>query len=482
MGDTVISLPADELWLAAKGELQLRMSRATYDTWLRDSTLVAYEDGTFVIGVPNAYAKDWLEHRLRGVVKQVLESIAGRSVELIFTVRPPGRHTPPIPEEDVPLLQNRVAPSWPSQHPAWDDGGVDSFNPRYTFETFVVGENNRLAHAAALAVADNPGQRYNPLFIYGGVGLGKTHLLHAIGHRSQSRGARVLYVTSEEFTNDLINAIRTQETEAFRNKYRTLDILLIDDIQFIAGKESTQEEFFHTFNTLHAANKQVVLTSDRAPKAMTTLEERLRSRFSGGLCVDIGPPDLEVRAAILKSKASMMGVHLPDDVVMLIAQSVRSNIRDLEGTLNRVIAETELRGGEITLEQTAAILQSLPSIQVAVSPEQTLELVAWSFGLSVDQLTGRKRNKEVSLARHIAMYLLRHECDLSLPQVGALLNRDHTTVMHGVERVEELVEVDDAIRRRIMSLREQMYAGAMWSGPRTVTTYVEAARLPTSRS
>ncbi|MCS7220286.1 MAG: chromosomal replication initiator protein DnaA [Anaerolineae bacterium] len=449
---------AEAIWRATLGELQLRMPRATYDTWLKNSTLLAYEDGCFIIGVPNAYAKDWLEQRLHGLVKRVLESVAGHAVELRFTVRPPAERRTSMTDA-VPLLLKETA--FPVEtKPSSSSNGRHLLNPRYTFEAFIVGDNNRLAHAAALSVTDYPGQKFNPLLIYGGTGLGKTHLLHAIGHRSLSRGIRVLYVTSEEFTIELINAIRTQTTEAFRNKYRTSDILLIDDIQFIAGKESTQEEFFHTFNTLHAANRQIVLTSDRHPLAMTTLEERLRSRFGGGLCVDIKPPDLEVRAAIVKAKAAAIGFHLPDDVVMLIAQRVRTNIRDLEGALNRVVAEAQMYNSPITLQQAQAVLETLAPPQVALSPEETVKLVARHLGVDEDELLGRGRSKEVAMARQILMYLLRHVCDLSLPQIGELLGRDHTTVIYGIEKVERLIETDDHVRRSIMRLREELFATA----------------------
>ncbi len=449
---------AEAIWRATLGELQLRMPRATYDTWLKDSTLLAYEDGCFIIGVPNAYAKDWLEQRLHGLVKRVLESVAGHAVELHFVVRPPAERKTSVADSAPPLLRE-PASSTETKLPA-SRNGRHLLNPRYTFEAFIVGDNSRLAHAAALSVTDYPGQKFNPLLIYGGTGLGKTHLLHAIGHRSLSHGARVLYVTSEEFTIELINAIRTQTTEAFRNKYRTSDILLIDDIQFIAGKESTQEEFFHTFNALHAANRQIVLTSDRHPLAMTTLEERLRSRFGGGLCVDIKPPDLEVRAAIVKAKAAAMGYPLSDDVVMLIAQRVRTNIRDLEGALNRVVAEAQMYNSPITVQQAQAVLETLAPPQTALSPGETVRLVARHLGVDENELLGRGRSKEVAMARQILMYLLRNVCDLSLPQIGELLGRDHTTVIYGVEKVEKLIEMDDSVRRSIMRLREELYATA----------------------
>ena len=459
MNEVASKLDADGLWQAALGQLQLCISRATYDTWLKDCNLMAYEDGTFIVGVPNAYAKDWLEYRLHGVVKRVLEDVAGRAVELRFVVRPPTEPSPAPSESVPPLFQQERTERRPAGSPSdGGDGYAQRLNPRYTFDTFIVGDNSRLAHAAALSVTDHPGQKYNPLLIYGGVGLGKTHLLHAIGHRSLARGARVLYVTSEEFTVELINAIRTQETEAFRNKYRTLDLLLIDDIQFIAGKESTQQEFFHTFNALYGANRQIVLTSDRHPMAMTTLEERLRSRFGGGLCVDIRPPDLEVRAAILKAKAAMMGEHLPDEVVMLIAQRIQTNIRDLEGALNRVIAEAQVREEPITVELALTVLEDLTPPQATLAPEQVIELVARHFNVDASRLAGRGRSKGIAQARQVVMYLLRNDCGLSLPQIGELLGRDHTTVIYGVEKVEKLLETDETLRRRVMGLREELYA------------------------
>ena len=330
-------MQAAQVWQAALGELQLQMTKPTFDTWLKNTSLISYEDGTFVIGVHNAYAKDWLENRLLSIIKRTLVGIVGRSVEVKFVVWPRERAANKRSagtQELGPLLSGdkelTLTPPR-AKSPAM-------LNPKYTFETFVVGPSNRLAHAASLAVAENPADAYNPLFIYGGVGLGKTHLLQAIGHVCQRKALRVLYVSSEEFTNDLINSIRNHTTEHFRDKYRTIDILLVDDIQFIAGKESTQEEFFHTFNTLHAANKQIVISSDRPPKAILTLEERLRSRFEGGLIADIQPPDLETRIAILRFKAEAQPLSVPDEVIDLIAHRVLSNVRELEGALNRVVA------------------------------------------------------------------------------------------------------------------------------------------------
>ncbi|MCJ7703600.1 MAG: chromosomal replication initiator protein DnaA, partial [Anaerolineales bacterium] len=331
-------------------------------------------------------------------------------------------------------------------------------NGRYTFNNFVVGASNRLAHAASLAVAENPSQAYNPLFLYGGVGLGKTHLLYAIGNQCEEAGLSVLYVSSEEFTNDLINAIRSHTTQAFREKYRRIDILLIDDIQFIAGKESTQEEFFHTFNTLHGQDKQVVMSSDRPPKAMVTLEERLRSRFEWGLTADIQPPDYETRVAILRSKADRAGYKIPNEIIEIIARKFQSNIRELEGALTRIVAYADLRGMDMTSQLIDSALADLLPHRTEVQPEHIINTVADAYGLSLDRLLSRDRSQQVSLPRQIAMYLLREEVNISLPQIGeALGGRDHTTVMYGCSKIADQLERDDKLRRKVIEIRERLY-------------------------
>jgi chromosomal replication initiator protein len=315
-----------------------------------------------------------------------------------------------------------------------------------------------LAYAAALAVAENPARAYNPLFLYGGVGLGKTHLLHAVGNLCAQAGSQVLYVSSEEFTNDLINAIRSHTTDAFRERYRQIDVLLIDDIQFIAGKESTQEEFFHTFNTLHGQDKQIVISSDRPPKALVTLEERLRSRFEWGLAADIQPPDLETRLAILRSKAERAGRNLPPEILELIARRVQSNIRELEGALTRVLALTDLSGVPLTRQLVETSLGELLPHSGALTADRILEAVARHFDVPLERLLGRERSAEVVLPRQVAMYLLRCETGASLPQIGdAVGGRDHTTVMYGVERIADRMETDDALRRQVMAVRETLY-------------------------
>jgi chromosomal replication initiator protein len=390
-------MKAEQAWQAALGQLQMEMPKAAYDTWVRNAEFVSYEDGSFIIGVQNAYARDWLHSRLSSTVTRLLTGIMNRSVEVRFVIWQNGNDA----------LDRRST---------YDDESVESpaaqpqngtLNARYGFENFVVGPSNRLAHAASMAVAERPAEAYNPLFLYGGVGLGKTHLLHAIGNMCLQRGSQVLYVSSEEFTNDLINAIRVHTTQAFREKYRRIDVLLIDDIQFISGKEATQEEFFHTFNTLHGQNKQIVISSDRPPKAMVTLEERLRSRFEWGLTADIQPPDLETRLAILRSKAERLGSHVANDLLELIARRVQSNIRELEGALTRVTAFADLSGLPLTPQLVEIALADMLPRRSEIRPDEILRRVADSFGVTIDGLLGRDRSRQVALPRQVAMYLMK---------------------------------------------------------------------------
>jgi chromosomal replication initiator protein len=427
------------------------MPKGTYDTWVRDAEMVAYEDGSFVIGVNNAYARDWLESRLKSTVTRMLTGMMNRTVEVRFVIWQPTTPTETLSEIQI-APEKEIEPSTSS--------GQEHFtsNPRYTFDTFVVGASNRLAHAASMAVAENPAKAYNPLFLYGRVGLGKTHLLRAIGNAASLRGLAVLYVSSEEFTNDLIHAIRTHTTQAFREKYRRTDVLLIDDIQFIAGKESTQEEFFHTFNTLHGQNKQIVITSDRSPKGLVTLEERLRSRFEWGLIADIQSPDYETRLAILRGNAERIGRAVAPQVLETVAHRMQSNIRELEGALNRIIAYTYLRGIPLTADVVDSALADLVPEPQALEPLQLVEAVGQAFGVSQERLLSRDRSADVALPRQVAMYLLREEARLSLPQIGEILGgRDHTTVMYGCQKIGELLQQDERLRRQVAGLREQLY-------------------------
>ncbi len=335
-------------------------------------------------------------------------------------------------------------------------------NPKYVFEHFIVGASNRMAHAASMAVAENPAHAYNPLFLYGGVGLGKTHLLHAIGHYVLEHypGLRVLYVSSEKFTNDLINAIQYHGNEEFRSRYRTIDILMIDDIQFIAGKDSTQEEFFHTFNALHGAGKQLVISSDRPPKAILTLEDRLRSRFEGGLIADVQPPDLETRTAILRAKGESQQIPVPSDVIDYVAHKVQSNIRELEGALNRIIAFAMLNRKPLTVEVAAQALSDLAANnrRRQITPARVVETVASFYSMDVDDLKAKSRSREIVVPRQIAMYIIREETDTSLSDIGAEFgNRDHTTVMHACDKIEKAKETDNQIRQAVLAIRQMLY-------------------------
>jgi chromosomal replication initiator protein len=449
-------MSAKKIWNATLGELELQMTRATFDTWLKDTRLLSYEDGDFVVGVRNDYAKDWLENRLKDTILRALTSILGQEAQVRFVVWSDELIAPP-----PPVLPHKPAPVPVSQngsngcHAAIDQTGICE---RFDFASFVVGPSNRLAHAAALSVSEQPGNSYNPLFIYGGVGLGKTHLLHAIGNRCRQTGYNVCYISSETFTNDLIQAIRDKDMLAFRDKYRTLDILLIDDIQFIAGKESTQEEMFHTFNELHNQGKQIVISSDRPPKAMHSLEERLQSRFAWGLITDVQVPDIETRTAILQTKAENAGVTLPQNVLELISHHVRHSVRELEGALNKVIAYSQLMNSPITEHLVSVALADLLRQPKRLTVSQVITAVCHHYRISPEELTGSGRSRVISHPRQIAMYLARTETDASLPEIGAELGkRDHTTILYGYEKVAENQATDTELRREILAIKSALY-------------------------
>jgi chromosomal replication initiator protein len=442
---------AEQAWQSVLGQLQMEMPRASFDTWVRDTRPISYQDGTLTIGVRNAYARDWLESRLASTVSRLLVGVMNASVTVSFIVN---GNDPETMADESPLSSGQLEPVAVYDQPA----RPSNLNPRYLFETFVVGSGNRLAHAACLAVAEKPARAYNPLFLYGGVGLGKTHLLHAIGNACHARGLNVLYVSSEEFTNDMITAIRTHTNQAFRDKYRSADVLLVDDIQFIAGKESTQEEFFHTFNTLHGQDKQIIVSSDRPPKSLNTLDERLRSRFEWGLTADIQPPDLETRLAILRSKAERTGRQIPDDILESIARRVQSNIRELEGALNRILAFADLSGAHLTPQLVEVALADLLPQRSDVQPQKIIELVAREWQTTVEALLGRDRSQKIAQPRQVAMYLLRKETDASLPQIGEVLGgRDHTTVMYAIEKIASDIETKTDLRKRVVNIKQQLY-------------------------
>lgn len=445
---------ATEIWQSALGELQIQVTKPNFQTWLRDTVGLSFDNGLFEVGVPNIFVAEWLEKRWQELVKKTLVNITRQELEVRFTVYP-GPSGAPVPSSQSPAPAPQ-AKSGNGQYayPA------PRLNTKYTFDSFIVGSCNRLAHAASLSVAENPGKSYNPLFIYGGVGLGKTHLLHAIGHVAVASRLQLLYVSAEQFTNEFINAIRERKTEEFRAKYRSADMLLMDDIHFISGKEQTQESFFHTFNDLHNSNRQIVITSDRPPKSMALLEDRLRSRFEWGLITDIQPPDWETRLAILKAKAEQQSVLIDEAVLEYIARRVQQNIRELEGCLNRVVAYSQLTRTMPSQEMVVQLLDDVAAKQrrAAITPSLVLETVAGHFGLPVAALKGKQRDKDTVLARQIAMYLIREETSSSLSNIGQEIGgRDHSTVLHGYEKIATEINIDPKLRRAVLAIRALLY-------------------------
>ena len=452
----------ESAWKATLGELELQMTKATFNTWLKDAHLLSCEDEIYVIGVRNDYAKDWLENRLRDTILRTLSAINGKRVEVKFVVWSDENAPSPLKMQPNGHSTTESLPqktSTPTKKPTNNNlHNKNGKNGHLTFSNYVVGPSNRLAHAAALSVAENPGQTYNPLFIYGGVGLGKTHLLHAIGKKCEKDGHTVCYISSETFTNDLVQSIRTKQMTQFREKYRTPDLLLIDDIQFIAGKESTQEELFHTFNELHSQGKQVVISSDRPPKAMVTLEERLQSRFEWGLMADIQQPDVEMRKAILQSKAEEKQIHVPDHILDMIAQRIRNNIRELEGAFNKIAAYAQLSGGIVDDELATMALGDLVHQPQKMSIDQVIKAVCEYYQVSIVDISGSSRKRKFAFPRQMIMYLCRTETDASLPEIGEKLgNRDHTTVLYGFEKISNLLETDPEARRDSVSIKAALY-------------------------
>lgn len=433
----------DSLWSRISSILEETLPPSSLESWVRQSRMVSFRDNTLEVAVPSGFSRDRLVEHDLAALKEAAAACLGMSPQVRIVVD----HTLSQPESGW-----KPSPS----HPA--HGAPGSLNPRYTFESFVVGSSNQFAHAACLAVAELPSKAYNPLFLYGGVGLGKTHLLHAIGHHVYRLHTTltVLYISSERFTNELINAIRYDKTGEFRAKYRTIDLILIDDIQFLSGKERTQEEFFHTFNDLYEARKQIVVSSDCAPKEIPDLEERLRSRFEWGLIADIQPPDLETRVAILKRKATIERIRLPDDVAFLIASRIKSNIRELEGSLTRVVAFCALTGREMTVDLVQEVLSDLwGNEEKIISIEQIQRKVAEYYSIRPSDLKARNRTKAVALPRQVAMYLARQLTHASLAEVGrAFGGKDHTTVLHAVGKIQALVQESSKLQKTIETLTQ----------------------------
>ncbi|MBM7855830.1 chromosomal replication initiator protein [Desulfohalotomaculum tongense] len=437
-----------ENWQRVLSLLEKRLNKQSFETWVSSLTPLGWYNGSILVEVPNHFSKDWLDERYTPLIKQAFAEILHKeiNVQLILASEVPEAM---MGTSDVNNVNKRT-----SEHV---DNSATPLNPKYTFDTFVVGNSNRFAHAASLAVAETPAKAYNPLFIYGGVGLGKTHLMHAIGHyiKNNNNDLKISYVTSEKFTNELINSIRDDDPASFRNKYRKIDVLLIDDIQFLAGKERTQEEFFHTFNTLYEANKQLIISSDRPPKSIPTLEDRLRSRFEWGLITDIQPPDYETRIAILRKKAQLEGLKVPDDTISYIADKIHSNIRELEGALIRIIAYASLTNSPITPEVAADVLKDIlpPSKPKPITVDLIQQVVAKHYKIRPEDLKAKKRTRAVAFPRQIAMYLCRELTDMSLPKIGEDFGgRDHTTVLHAYEKITGEMKQDTELQNTINAL------------------------------
>ncbi len=467
-----------DVWQETLKRMEQEVSRLVFTTWIKSAMPLSATDTTFEIGVPKKFVKEWIEDNYSSRIQQVLQEITGESLQLKITnldikdedevtspvvqqVRPAAQAPAPEP---APVIEVQTAAEAESANAQAADEAPALLNPKYTFESFVIGNSNRFAHAASLAVAEVPAKVYNPLFLYGGVGLGKTHLMHAIGNRIQQNHPylKVLYISSEKFTNELINSILHGNPEAFRQKYRNIDCLLVDDIQFLSKKEHTQEEFFHTFNTLHDANKQIIISSDRPPKEIPTLEDRLRSRFEWGLITDIQAPDLETRIAILRKKALQENIAIPNEIMVYIASRIDNNIRELEGALIRVIAFASLKKEPLSLDMATEALKGLLADNVGrpVTIEKIKEIVASYFRLKLEDLIAKKRTRNVAYPRQIAMYLAREMTDSSLPRIGEVFGgRDHTTVIHAYEKISKERADDAKLDQTIKELTKRVQQG-----------------------
>jgi chromosomal replication initiator protein len=460
-------LNQDQIWSQVQEELRFQLAKRTYDMWLKNTSVLTADGNTFRIGVPSKLAKDWLEDRFAGLIQETLQAVTGSEVDIDFVISPSGHRPSPVAVDVDPVSPPDIG----------HDNGRDNdyelpedapmitpseLNARFKFSSFVVGHNSQFAHAAAKAVAEAPGDSYNPLFLYGGVGLGKTHLMHAIGHEVHDRfpRKRVVYLTSEQFTNEVISSIATARMGEFRHKYRTVDVLLIDDVQFLAGKDRTKEEFFHTFNALHEINRQIVISSDRPPKEIPTLEDRLRSRFEWGLIADIQSPDFETRLAILRRKLGDNSGLVPEEVLSFIAHKVQRNIRELEGALTRVQAFAAVHQRQVDEEEAARLLADIipAGTRKPINVERIQALVADYYNVTMDDMKGKRRDKHIVFPRQVAMFLVREETPSSLPAIGkAFGGRDHTTALHSIEKIANELKEDERLRYEVQAIRERLY-------------------------
>ncbi len=442
-------LNLEEIWKSALSLMEKQLAKPSYDTWILSARPVSLQKNTVILQVSNEFNRDWLQNHYVTLISDSLRKASGNPLDVRFV----------LPNEDLTPLPDAIELSVEKNQN--DENLTANLNPKYTFNSFVIGESNRFAHAASLAVAEAPARAYNPLFIYGGVGLGKTHLMHAIGHYVLENypQLQVVYISCEKFTNEFINSIQYKRSEEFRNKYRNVDLLMVDDIQFLAGKEQTQEEFFHTFNALHEANKQIILSSDRPPRDIATLEDRLRSRFEWGLITDIQQPDLETRAAILRKKSESENLHVPNDVLLYLANRINSNIRELEGALIRINAYASFTGRSITVELIDEVLKDVipDKRQKQVNIQDIQVVVAHHFGIKVEDLKAKRRTRAVAFPRQVAMYLARKITDQSLPRIGEEFGgRDHTTVLHACDKIEREIVVSNELSSTIQTLSERI--------------------------
>ena len=449
----------EELWKAVLGEMELSLSRANFTTWFKNTSVLSRDDNTVVVSVPNGFIKEWLENKFN---KKILESIRSKSMEIREVRYVIGRSKLELAKRNFSniLLEREIE----SESKNEDDKDVDratNLNKRYIFDSFVVGSNNELAHAACLAITKNLGKLYNPLFLYGGVGLGKTHLLQAIGNKimAENNSKNILYISSERFTASIFESLMNRTIEDLKSKYSKLDLLMIDDIQFIAGKEKTQDIIFSTFNELYGRNKQIVLSSDRPPKAIPALEERLKSRFEGGMIADIGIPDFETRLAILKQKSHEKNYDFNEEILTYISTNIQKNVRELEGALNRVGAFSQIYNKVPDIKEVKNILNTyLSSSYKRTSPQSILKAAAEFYNISLNDLVKRSRKKEIVKPRQVAMFLLREETKLSFPEIGQKLGgRDHSTVIHACEKIKSESSVDEPLRQELVLIRERVY-------------------------